>query len=405
MLISSKKVMLFRLLSKLFIFSLIGFVSAPKELKLNIIRSYFRFLTRENTLGMTPFEDLDSEEKCIDFLSKTKMIFDEDLDDEIMYRITHARHFLGLDDNSFRLKRLRLAGVKFNELIDHLKRFDELKNLAFEFFAGEGRRSLGLILHGKPKIRYITKVIKDIDSYYKEVNFYSSIRSLGSLSTITPNLILSSQFKDLFLITLEYIDSQSNESIISNHMIMNTFSIVSNINTKDYVQLLEDIYIDRPYYFSNIYLLKRLLYKNLIHICELTNLDINRINPILSLIKSIKLDKIVWSLNHDDHLSWNYKHSSGKLYIIDWENYSLDVYGKNFLGYVIRNKLDLRLIEEFMASELENTAKENRESFIILLILLFSDVENYIIKHSFSGDKELEIISHIFKKSIEILEN
>ena len=110
---------------------------------------------------MTPFEDLDSEEKCIDFLSKTKLISDENLDDEIIYRITHARHFLGLgDDNSFRLKRLRLAGVKINELIDHLKSFDELENLAVEFYAGEGRRSLGLILHGKPKTRYITKIIK-----------------------------------------------------------------------------------------------------------------------------------------------------------------------------------------------------------------------------------------------------
>ena len=164
---------------------------------------------------------------------------------------------------------------------------------------------------------------------------------------------------------------------------------------------MEDIYIDRPYYFTNIYLLKRILYRNLISISELTNFDVNRVNHLLSIIKSIKLDRIVWSLNHGENLSWNYKLQYGKVYIIDWENYSIDIYGKDFLGYVIRNGLDFELIEDFILTELGRSNSEKKESLLILIILMFSAIKDYIKARSVLREKDIEIINNILEKFCE----
>lgn len=399
--VTSKKGLLFRLHSKLILFSLIWFISSPLEYKQLKLKSYFRLLKRQPTLSVVPFRDLDTKEKCKDFLSKAKLISDENLDDEIIWRITHARRFVGLgDDYSFRLKRLKLAGVEFDDLILHLKRFDVLKNLEFEFYGGEGNRNLGLILHGDHKISYITKIIQYKDSYDKELNFYNSIRSLGSLSTITPNLILSTYFNGVYLITLEYIDTQSDEKPNYNQL-YEVFNLVSNISTMDYGLLMEDIYIDKPQYFSNIYLLKRILYRNLICISKLTKFDVNGVNYIFSKINSMNLDKIVWSLTHGDNLHWNFKLRGGKIYILDWERYSIDIYGMDFLGYVIGNGLNLELIEDFISTELGKSNSDKMESLLILIILMFNNIKDYINGKSVSRKKSFGIIDRILEKFYE----
>lgn len=82
--VTSKKGLLFRLHSKLIIFSLIWFISSPLEYKQLKLSSYFRLLKRQPTLSVVPFQDLDTKEKSKDFLSKAKLISDENLDDEII---------------------------------------------------------------------------------------------------------------------------------------------------------------------------------------------------------------------------------------------------------------------------------------------------------------------------------
>lgn len=122
-------------------------------------------------------------------------------------------------------------------------------------------------------VNYITKIIEHKESYLKELNFYSSIRSLGMLSTISPRLILNSEFNGIFLITLEYINSLSHEKTIPINSLLKSLKIVSTINTEKYIQITKDKFIERPLYLDNNYNFKRIIYKNLITIFEAGNLN------------------------------------------------------------------------------------------------------------------------------------
>lgn len=389
---------LLRLRFSLVFFSFLAFISVSNEIKLLKIKGYFKFLSREPKLNQKSLDDLDTYEKNLDFLAATKSVPDEELDDDLMLRITHARHYLGMGENgSFRLKRLRLAGIEYTDLLNHLNNYEELRSLNHDFYSGEGRRSLGLILHGKPEILYITKVIKYKSSYMKELNFYTSIQSLGLLSMITPRLILNSEFNGVFLITLEYVSSQIHEKSIPIDMIMESFSHISSITRKNYYQLVGDIYIDKPLYFQNFPYFKRIIYKNLISIIEYLNLDAKEINYLLSKLNLIKIDELVWTFRHGDNLSWNYKLFNGKVYIIDWESYSWDIFGKDFFGYVLRNGESVELIEEFISIELNSPLSYKKESLLILFIFMFNDIKDYI-KKTHSNEEVLKVLNKILEK-------
>ena len=387
-----KKMLLLRLRFSLIFFSFLTFISLSNEKKLLIIKLYFKNLFQKS------IDDLDSYEKNLDFLSMTKAIPDEELDEELMIRITHARQFLGLKETgSFRLKRLRLAGIEYIDLINHLTNYKELRSLDYDFYSGEGRRSLGLILHGKPEILYITKIIKNKNSYMKELNFYTSIQSLGKLSMITPRLVLNSEFNGVFLITLEYVNSQTHEKSIPIDMIMESFSQISSITRNNYNQIAGDIYIDKPLHFQNFPYFKRKIYKNLLSIIEYLNLDTTEITYLLSKLNSLKINEIVWTFRHGDNLSWNYKLFNGKVYIIDWESYSWDIFGSDFFGYVITNRENFELIEEFISIELKNPLSYKKESLLILFIFKFNDIINYIKKTN-SNEEVFEILNKILEK-------
>lgn len=393
-----KKIILGKLNISIFIYSFLAFLIAPYKYKLLKIKSYFDFLFKQQRSINLSIDDLDTYEKCSDFLVKTQQIIDEKLDDQLILKITHARQFLGIDETSFRLKRLRLAGLEYDDLIKHLNTSDLLKNFKHEFYSGEGRMSLGLILHSNTSVIYVTKIIKYKDSYLRELNFYNSIRYLGLLSTITPKLILNSEYNGVFLITLEYIKSRTQEETIPYAMIMKTLSIISNITIKDHSQLTQDNHINRPLYFDNIYYFKRIIYKNLISIIELVDLDVKGINHFLSLLKQTKLNKIVWTLNHGDNLSWNYKQSEGKVFVIDWEAYSIDIFGRDFFGYVLLNREKVQLIEDIISFELEKPTHYKFESMFILFIIMFNDIKRYMNKSGTSNEEELRFIIRILEK-------
>lgn len=389
-----KNMLLLKLRFSLVFYSLFAFILVSNKIKLLKIKGYFKVLSREPNLNQKLFDDLDTYEKNLDFLAMAKAVPDEELDDELMFRITHARHYLGMGETgTFRLKRLRLAGIEYTGLLNHLNNYEELRSLNHDFYSGEGRRSLGLILHGNPEIIYITKIIKYKSSYMKELNFYTSIQSLGSLSMITPRLILNSEFNGVFLITLEYVNSQIHEKYIPIDMIMESFSLISSITRNNYNQLVWDTYINKPLYFQNFPYFKRSIYKNLISLIEYLNLDAREITHLLSILNLIKINEIVWTLRHGDNLSWNYKVFNGKVYIIDWESYSLDIFGRDFFGYVLTNGESVELIEEFISIELKSPLSKKKESLLILFIFMFNDIKNH-----HSNEEVLKILHKILEK-------
>lgn len=366
-------------------------------MKFQLAKSFLENLSLEPKINQVTFDDLDTYEKCSSFLLKTEAIPDEDLDDELIFKITHALHFLGLNRaNSFRLKRLRLAGIDLNDLITYLDSYQLLKNLKHEFYSGEGRKSLGLILHGKPNVIYITKIIKYKDAYLKELNFYTSIRSLGQLSSITPRLILNSEFNGVFLLTMEYVSSQSRDEIIPIHMIMKSLDILSNITTTDYVQLTKNVHINRHRY--NVYILKRNIYRNLISMLSYNQIDIKESNYILNKLKFSNLDEFTWTLSHGDNLSWNYKLFNKKVFIIDWETYSLDNYGRDSLSYILRNQERINLIEEYISVELRKLSSNKYKSLLVLVIVMFNEIVNHIKKSGISNEEQYKIIRRILEK-------
>jgi thiamine kinase-like enzyme len=308
--------------------------------------------------------ELDSYSRCNLFLDEASKLKDEDLSNETIYKITHCRSLIGVKNNNFRLKRLRMAGVTYESIIDYINQFDLFRELTHEYISYAGRRSLGLIIHKSDKPIYISKIIKTEEEYFRESQFYEKLRMLGDLETVTPGLVFKEKFSNVFLITLEYIDSEE-ENTITPEKALTTIDVLRTVNTKSFPDLSNSYQLADPSETFNYRRIIREFYKILYMFSENPMINLKLIQWAPKCLKTLKTEVLNLVLVHGDSLSWNYKVSGNQVKIIDWESYYLGLPGNDYIDFIIRNRFDVKFVTYFFTNKLANY----EEPFISLLVV------------------------------------
>ena len=346
------------------------FISFPLKKKLWTIRVRISLLKSKLSLSNSykilsiSMDELNSCHKCNLFLDESRKLKDKDLSDDIIFKITHCRKLIRIKNNNFRLKRLRMAGTSYESIIDYLNQFDLFRELTHEFFSSEGRKSLGLIIHRGEKQTYITKIIKTKKEFQKESYFYENLRKLGGLETITPELVFKAKFSEVFLITLEYIESEE-EIEITPLKVLTVLNKLKRVNTESFLDLSNKLEFAVPPVTLNYRRIIREFYKMFYIFSENPMINLKLIQWAPKYLKTLKTEVLKLVLVHGDSLSWNYIVSIDLVKIIDWESYYLGLPGSDYIDFIISNGFDVKFVNYFFT----NTLANYEEPFISLLVL------------------------------------
>jgi thiamine kinase-like enzyme len=344
------------------------FVSLPLKKKISAIWVRISmlkslFLNSNRVLSIS-INDLNSYHKCNLFLDEARKLHDKALSDEIIYKITHCRSLIGIKNNNFRLKRLRMAGGSYESIIDYINQFDLFRELTHEFISYEGRKSLGLIIHRSNKPILITKIIKTEEEFFRESQFYEKLRMLGELETVTPGMVFKSKFRNIFLITLEYIDSEE-EHTVTPEKVLTALNVLERVNTRSFPDLSKNNQLAVESDIFNYRRIIREFYKMLYIFSENSMINLKLIQWAPKYLRNLKTEVLNLVLVHGDSLSWNFKVSGNKVKIIDWETFYLGLPGSDYIDFIIKNSFDVKFIIYFFTNKLANCD----EQFINLLML------------------------------------
>ena len=362
--------------------------------RISLLRSKHRFFTSDRILSMT-IAELNSYSRCNLFLDEARKLKDKDLSNDTIYKITHCRTLIGIKNNNFRLKRLKMAGVSYESVIGYINQFDFFKELTHEYFSAEGRKSLGMIIHSSEKPLYITKIIRTQEEFNKESHFYEKLRLLGGLETITPRLFFKAKFKSIFLLTLEYIDSKD-EDKITPEKLLTTLNVLRGVNTKSFPDLSMEYQFDDPFVRFNYRRIIKEFYKMLYIFSENPMINLKLIQWAPTYLKILKTEALKLSLVHGDSISWNYKESRGMVKIIDWESYYLGLPWSDYIDFIIYNGFDVKFVSYFFTNMLANY-EEPFISKLLLFVLKSPQIMHYMKQCKLNPSEQSSVLNSIME--------